>query len=536
MKKVILLLITVACFGIAQAQTVVQARWYNNSTNTLYSNLSFSSSDDSLLLKYSGTIQALKDTNYYSIVWIKNNTANDFAAGDSIKITLNINGRQLVTRKLVLSQPLQKDSIKYWFINEYVLYPNYCQWGQNTYTYKVIQHNETPVTDASTTNDMYFTFNRVSKTVSVVQVRWHNQTDTITTTNLSYSSSDDSLLIKYMGKLSDLYSKYTGVVWVRNNSGSDLSAGDSIKVTTYVNGTETYTRKLTLSNSLPNGNVINFNVDEYVLLPNNICHWGQNTYTYKVTKCNESPVTDVSSTNEVYFTFNKITPMTGITVTNAGWVNTQNNSLTKSLSLESEDDSLLLKYSYKIQNISQNYAIGIQIQNNSENDLAAGDSIKVLLKINGTNIHTTTIKLSSALQKDSSEYFLLNDYVIVPNYTQWGENNYCYQVIYYNDNPITDNPTNNCMTFTFTKKSTGIVENTLEQAQIYPNPARNILHINNVDNADIDIYSITGQRVKSIKNVTGNEDIDVSDMSNGMYILRMQDGQNTRVEKIQVVK
>ncbi|MBO4739650.1 MAG: T9SS type A sorting domain-containing protein, partial [Bacteroidales bacterium] len=212
-----------------------------------------------------------------------------------------------------------------------------------------------------------------------------------------------------------------------------------------------------------------------------------------------------------------------------------NNTISKTLSIQSDNDSLLNKYTYKIQNISQDYYTGVQVTNNSGSDLVAGDSIKVLLKINGTNIYVSKITLTKSIQKDSSTYCLLNDYVIVPNISQWGENTYCYQVVYYNENPVNDNPTNNCMTFTF-NKTTGIVENALEEVKIYPNPARNILYINNVENANIDIYSIAGQRVKTIKNVTGNQDIDVSDMANGMYILRMQDGQNTRVEKIQVIK
>ena len=114
------------------------------------------------------------DTNYYAVVWIKNNTGNDFAAGDSLKLVSRMNGHQVLTWTLTLRNGLQKDSTTYFILNEYILVKGYSQWGANNYTYSVTAHNTTPVTDAGNAN-MSFVFNRKATTVSIAQVRWYNK-------------------------------------------------------------------------------------------------------------------------------------------------------------------------------------------------------------------------------------------------------------------------------------------------------------------------------------------------------------------------
>ena len=125
MKKLILFLTMLAWFGLSQAQTVTGAVWYNKQSGTMYSGLSYTTTDDSLLT-YNVRIQGY-DTNFYLVIWVKNNTANDFAAGDSIKVTSSINGAQAVTWKLTLRNGLQKDSTTYFFLNDYVLIKGYNQ-------------------------------------------------------------------------------------------------------------------------------------------------------------------------------------------------------------------------------------------------------------------------------------------------------------------------------------------------------------------------------------------------------------------------
>ena len=512
--------------------TVTNAEWYDTQNQIVTKGLTYTSSDDSLLLRNVVQIQSLA-SNYKSAVWITNNTNADLAAGDSIRVAIKHNGSQLTTWKFTLSKALLKDSTTTITLNEYLIVPGITQWGTNSYCYEVTQHNTTPVADTPTNNCISFTFQKPVAGIAVTNVGWFNKQDNTLSKTHAIQTTDDSLLTN-PATIQNLDTNYVVVLQITNGTANTLIAGDSIRVRYTINGTQALSRTLTLQNALPKDSSTLFTINEYVILPA-LCQWGDNTYCYEVTKYNETPVTDSSYNNCMTFTFTKVLPqLTDITVINAGWYDMQNNTLTKSQSMQSTNDSLLTNPA-TISVIDANYRAAVQIKNGSVRDLSTGDSIKVAISQNGTQVNTWNLTLSNALPKDSATIFFVDEQVIVPGLTQWGSNNYCYEVTYYNETPIADSPTNNCMTFTF-ENTTGIVENALEEVKIYPNPARNILHINNVNNADINIYSITGQRVKTINNVNGNQDIDVSGLASGIYILKMQDGQNTRVEKIQVVK
>ncbi|MDD2622542.1 MAG: T9SS type A sorting domain-containing protein [Bacteroidales bacterium] len=92
-----------------------------------------------------------------------------------------------------------------------------------------------------------------------------------------------------------------------------------------------------------------------------------------------------------------------------------------------------------------------------------------------------------------------------------------------------------CATFTVTF-SNSISEATSTEPNIYPNPAKDILTVDNVNNADIYIYNTIGQMVKKVTNVVGNKEINVSDLNNGMYIVRIQKGESVQTKKIQIIK
>ncbi len=90
----------------------------------------------------------------------------------------------------------------------------------------------------------------------------------------------------------------------------------------------------------------------------------------------------------------------------------------------------------------------------------------------------------------------------------------------------------------FSWETSSIYENaSMDQVNIYPNPVLDQLKINNlVEATDINVYSITGQLVKTVSAAIGSVDIDVNNLSSGIYIVKMQSGKNTRTEKIQVVR
>jgi len=80
-------------------------------------------------------------------------------------------------------------------------------------------------------------------------------------------------------------------------------------------------------------------------------------------------------------------------------------------------------------------------------------------------------------------------------------------------------------------------ENTMASVKIYPNPVNSNLKIENMNEVtDINIYNVTGQVVRTIPSATGSIDVDMSNLSNGLYFIKMQNGKNVRTEKIQVVR
>ncbi len=87
----------------------------------------------------------------------------------------------------------------------------------------------------------------------------------------------------------------------------------------------------------------------------------------------------------------------------------------------------------------------------------------------------------------------------------------------------------------FTKIDTNLAvnENTGNSAAVYPNPVKDILNISNrVEMDQIMIYSVTGQ-LQMQQKVHGNAaQLDLSKLSSGMYVVKIQD----KFSKIQTVK
>ncbi|WCM43094.1 T9SS type A sorting domain-containing protein [Flavobacterium sp. CBA20B-1] len=72
-----------------------------------------------------------------------------------------------------------------------------------------------------------------------------------------------------------------------------------------------------------------------------------------------------------------------------------------------------------------------------------------------------------------------------------------------------------------------------EKYNIYPNPAENVLNINstNFDEKSISIYSSAGQLIKSIKANDEDLSIDISELSSGTYILKINNFSHTFIKK-----
>jgi hypothetical protein len=68
-----------------------------------------------------------------------------------------------------------------------------------------------------------------------------------------------------------------------------------------------------------------------------------------------------------------------------------------------------------------------------------------------------------------------------------------------------------------------------QKAMIYPNPSNGIVNIENKNLRKILIYDITG---KKIREMTASSQIDLSDISKGIYLIKLISDKGILVEKI----
>ena len=75
----------------------------------------------------------------------------------------------------------------------------------------------------------------------------------------------------------------------------------------------------------------------------------------------------------------------------------------------------------------------------------------------------------------------------------------------------------------------GLGESILSNLKLYPNPTSNYLSIQGNDNpVTISIYNVLGKKVISAKNTNK---IDVKELSNGIYIIRIKEGLKEVIKK-----
>jgi len=86
----------------------------------------------------------------------------------------------------------------------------------------------------------------------------------------------------------------------------------------------------------------------------------------------------------------------------------------------------------------------------------------------------------------------------------------------YNDTTIVGT---NYIGINVTMYPSGVEDNKLEELHLYPNPANNIVNIRSTKDSDINIYSIEGKFVKTTRINKGANSIDISDFTEGMYLV-----------------
>ena len=70
----------------------------------------------------------------------------------------------------------------------------------------------------------------------------------------------------------------------------------------------------------------------------------------------------------------------------------------------------------------------------------------------------------------------------------------------------------------------GLEENAL-QINVYPNPAKDRVVIEGIEAAEVNVYNALGQLVKTVR---GTNEIDLSGLVDGVYLLRVTDAEGKK--------
>ena len=189
--------------------------------------------------------------------------------------------------------------------------------------------------------------------------------------------------------------------------------------------------------------------------------------------------------------------------------------------------------------VSQNftYKLAFRVVNNGTS-LSAGDSLRITTTMNNVAYAGITFPFVSAFPAGDTAALSI-DFPFLLVALQSGKNTLCAEVAYVviGGTKTTISEDAHCQPFFVTIPVNIADIDNFANVSIYPNPVRDNLKIDNLEeNTTIEIYSITGQRVHTVSSVMGSTEIDMSNLSNGVYVLKMQNGKNTRTEKIQVLR
>lgn len=82
---------------------------------------------------------------------------------------------------------------------------------------------------------------------------------------------------------------------------------------------------------------------------------------------------------------------------------------------------------------------------------------------------------------------------------------------------------------------TGIENTKATELSVYPNPATSMIAVNSDDNAVLSVFSLTGKKVIETSVVTGENQVNISELHSGMYfVVTISENGNKAVAKLQV--
>ena len=81
-----------------------------------------------------------------------------------------------------------------------------------------------------------------------------------------------------------------------------------------------------------------------------------------------------------------------------------------------------------------------------------------------------------------------------------------------------------------------IDEMAASSVMLFPNPAAASVSFTGMENVRVQIFDLSGKMLSSVKNVSENQQIDISFLAEGLYIVRIFDGKNSVTKKLNVIR
>jgi hypothetical protein len=75
-------------------------------------------------------------------------------------------------------------------------------------------------------------------------------------------------------------------------------------------------------------------------------------------------------------------------------------------------------------------------------------------------------------------------------------------------------------------------DNKFDGLTFYPNPVTTTIHVEFVQKFDVEFFDISGRKTLQKSNLKGNEEINLSQLNRGMYIMRVNSGGKFAIRKL----
>jgi hypothetical protein len=187
--------------------------------------------------------------------------------------------------------------------------------------------------------------------------------------------------------------------------------------------------------------------------------------------------------------------------------------------------------------IDENIAIGPAedltvfpaVKNNGPDD--ANNYADISVTVSGTEVDNYSNNLTDLLNGETtplseSGSIITAELMDLAGLT--GNFDVCLTVSYNGTDNVTANNTI-CVTVTRTTDISTIMTDIIS---IYPNPANNLITVNNAENENIVVLNMLGEVVANIDNASSNQTIDISNLANGSYFIRV----NYEIIKFNIAK